>query len=75
MKFKPVSFKSRPFRMLEIENLHGCYLLCSLNPSTKGRTYIGYTVNPQRMIMQHNSGIHKGGARKTNLKGPWVWVA
>ncbi|CAG5100456.1 Oidioi.mRNA.OKI2018_I69.XSR.g17006.t1.cds [Oikopleura dioica] len=58
--------------MLEIENLHGCYLLCSLNPSTKGRTYIGYTVNPQRRIMQHNSGIHKGGARKTNLKGPWT---
>ena len=24
----------------------GCYLLASLNPAMKGRSYVGFTVNP-----------------------------
>ena len=50
-------------------NFHGCYLLVSRASSSV--TYIGYTVNPNRRIKQHNGGVRKGGARKTSRRGPW----
>lgn len=60
--------------MDEIENFHGCYLLCSCNPKHKGKTYIGYTVDPNKRINQHNSGLKGGGAWRTDGRGPWDMV-
>ncbi len=51
----------RPARMREF---YGCYLLESKNPKGKGRTYVGFTVNPRRRIRQHNGEI-VNGAHKT----------
>jgi len=58
----------------EIENFYGVYLLYCLNEKSKGKTYIGYTKDPNRRIKQHNKGVKSGGARKTSLRGPWYHI-
>ena len=47
----------------------GCYLVVSHNPEMRGRTYVGFTVNPPRRIAQHNGAL-ASGARYTKRLRP-----
>jgi predicted GIY-YIG superfamily endonuclease len=56
----------------KVEASHYCYILQQVeNPHLCN--YVGYTVNFDRRIRQHN-GIIKGGARFTKNRGPWEYL-
>ncbi|VDM66924.1 unnamed protein product, partial [Strongylus vulgaris] len=59
-----------------LNEFFGVYCLISRSPVKhyKNRCYIGYTVDPNRRIQQHNGGREKGGAKKTDNRGPWDMV-
>mmetsp|Transcript_16733 Transcript_16733/g.47869 ORF Transcript_16733/g.47869 Transcript_16733/m.47869 type:complete len:283 (+) Transcript_16733:65-913(+) len=56
-----------------MEAFYGCYLLGSLKPGCKQRTYIGFTVDPRRRLRQHNGEL-RAGAWKTKRWRPWQMV-
>ena len=61
-----------PDNILNVEQKnHYVYLLQSIN--NKNKTYIGYTVDPERRLRQHNREI-KGGAKKTRKDYPWRMI-
>ncbi|ULU11248.1 hypothetical protein L3Y34_015021 [Caenorhabditis briggsae] len=69
--------KKRKEKVEEVQNeFYGVYCLISRSERQcyKNRCYIGYTVDPNRRIMQHNGGRFKGGAKKTDSRGPWDMV-
>lgn len=47
---------------------HMCYILKSL---TSNRVYIGYTINFEHRLRQHNGEI-SGGAKRTHKGRPWT---
>lgn len=59
------------------KRLFACYLLVSHAPTryNRGRTYIGFTVDPCRRLKQHNGLIRYGGAYRTRKHRPWYNVA
>lgn len=72
----PVRSSKRVEVITAEDEFFGVYCLISRNElkKFKNKCYIGYTVNPNRRIRQHNAGQQFGGAKKTDNKGPWDMV-
>lgn len=61
-----------PIGRVELKRYY-CYILQQDN-KLNSLNYVGYTVNFNRRIRQHNC-IIKGGARYTKNRGPWSFLA
>ena len=72
-RFKPIYFISNRSNEESATGMIGCYLLTSANPYYKGHTYIGFTVDPQRRLRQHNGEL-TNGAFRTEKRRPWQMV-
>jgi len=51
-----------------------CYLVASLSEQHKGKTYVGFTVNPKRRLLQHNGQYANAGAKYTKKLRPCEMV-
>jgi structure-specific endonuclease subunit SLX1 len=51
-----------------------CYLVASLSEQLKGKTYVGFTVNPKRRLLQHNGQYANAGAKYTKKLRPCEMV-
>ena len=47
---------------------HACYLVISLDPRKRGKSYIGYTINPPRRLAQHNGALSHGARYTASLR-------
>ncbi|KAI1716659.1 GIY-YIG catalytic domain-containing protein [Ditylenchus destructor] len=72
----PLIKPSQKGRLTIQDEFFGVYCLISRStvPRHKNSCYVGYTVDPNRRIQQHNAGKQFGGAQKTDGKGPWDMV-
>ena len=66
--------KTKPKKCDDSTSHYHCYCLRSMDFKYRNKNYVGFTVNPERRLKQHN-GIRKGGAWKTRRGGrPWEFV-
>ena len=66
--------KTKPKKCDDSTSHYHCYCLRSTDFKYRNKNYVGFTVNPERRLKQHN-GIRKGGAWKTRRGGrPWEFV-
>jgi predicted GIY-YIG superfamily endonuclease len=72
-KEKEIKIKKESKKESNQEKLYYCYILQQDN-KLNSLNYVGYTVNFNRRIRQHNC-IIKGGARYTKNRGPWSFLA
>lgn len=59
--------------IIPLQKKNYCYILQQTN-KIKSLNYVGYTVNYNRRLRQH-CGIIQGGAKYTQNRGPWEFLA
>ena len=60
--------RDAPTRRAPARALYACYLVVSLDPSKKGKSYVGFTTNPPRRLAQHNGAIANGAKYTMRLR-------